>query len=827
MALKPSDPKLREIADAVADPSSHAAFFNAIPSLVWIADAQGGCAFVNQAWEDYTGRDSRDEMGGRWLQSVHEEDRPGLQRAWDEALGLRRAFDAEYRLRRADGVDGWIHHSAVPINDDSGRLAGFLGTCHDITERRTAELDARAKERTIRLLADNVPALIASYQAGTLECQFANSAYARTWGFTVDSILGKTVRQVIGDAGYEAIAPHIERVIQGETVVYERRIRAADGSERVIEATLLPQLDEAGRAIAATVLINDITKHRLAEQSVRESEERLRKFAEATEEGIAFQEGGLLTDCNDAVLRMTGYTYEEIVGTEIIQYVAPDLREMVMNNVVMGYERPYEAAIIAKDGSRIPVEFEGRVLPYKGKNYRMSAIRDIRDRKAAEERIQFLAHHDTLTGLPNRALLMDRLEFILAAARRRANFVAILFIDLDNFKTVNDSLGHAAGDALLRVIASRIEDALRGADVVSRLGGDEFLVVLPELDHEQDAVQVAEKLIEAVSEQVPLEGQALTVSPSIGISLFPRDGTTVEALIKNADAAMYLAKERGRSNYQFFNESLSKAAFHALTIETRLREAIRREQFLLHYQPQVRADTGALTGIEALIRWPQEDGTMIPPNEFIPIAEQRGLIMPIGAWVLRQACRQNRMWHLSGLPKVSVAVNLSAIQFKLKNLVSQVEQVLAETGLEPEYLEFELTESMLLQDTAAIAKTLEGLKALGVKIAIDDFGTGHSSLMHLKRFPIDKLKIDRTFVHDIPGDPDDVAITAAIIDLARNMGITSIAEGVEKPEQLAFLRARGCEEMQGFLVSEAMPAEPMARWLARRRGEPLTSVQAG
>jgi diguanylate cyclase (GGDEF)-like protein/PAS domain S-box-containing protein len=822
--LKPNDPRLRDISEAVDDPSSHAALFNAFPSLVWIADAQGGCSFVNQAWEDYTGRTTEGEVGTRWLQSVHDEDRAELERIWDEALGLRRGFEAEYRLRRVDGEYGWIHHAAVPVNDDAGRLAGFLGTCHDITERRAAELDARAKERTIRLLADNVPALIAYYDGATLECRFANSAYARTWGYTVDSILGKTVREVIGEAGYAQISPHIQRVLLGETAVYERSIREADGGERVLEATLLPQLDDAGRAIAATVLINDITRHRLAEQSVRESEERLRKFADATDEGIAFQELGVLTDCNAAVLRMTGYTYEEIVGTEIIGYVAEDCREQVMNNVRMGYERPYESALITKDGTRIPVEFVGRVMPYKGKNYRMSVIRDIRDRKEAEARIQFLAHHDTLTGLPNRALLLDRLEFILAAARRHGSHVAILFIDLDNFKTVNDSLGHAAGDALLRVIASRIEDALRSADVVSRLGGDEFLVVLPELEDEQAPVHVAEKLIAAVSEPVPLEGQSLSVSPSIGISLFPRDGTTVDALIKNADAAMYLAKERGRSNYQFFNERLSEAAFRALTVETRLREAIRKDQFVLHYQPQVRVDSGALTGIEALIRWPQDDGTFMPPAEFIPVAEQRGLIMPIGAWVLRQACRQNRLWQLSGLPKVSVAVNLSAVQFMQKNLVSEVERVLRETGLEPEYLEFELTESMLLRDTAAIARTLEGLKAIGVKIAIDDFGTGHSSLMHLKRFPIDKLKIDQTFVHDIPGDPDDVAITAAIIDLALNMGITSIAEGVEKPEQLAFLRARGCEQMQGYLVSEALAAEPMARWLARRRGEPLTSV---
>jgi predicted signal transduction protein with EAL and GGDEF domain len=317
--------------------------------------------------------------------------------------------------------------------------------------------------------------------------------------------------------------------------------------------------------------------------------------------------------------------------------------------------------------------------------------------------------------------------------------------------------------------------------VVSRLGGDEFLVVLPELESEHAPVQVAEKLLAAVSETVSLEGQSLIVSPSIGISLFPRDGATPDALIKNADAAMYLAKERGRSNYQFFNERLSQAAFRALALETRLRQAIREQAFELHYQPQVRVDDGTVTGMEALIRWPQPEGSYLPPAEFIPVAEQRGLIMPIGAWVLHEACRQNRQWQLEGLPALPVAVNLSAIQFKQKNLVAEVERVLAELGLEARFLEFELTESMLMEDVAAIARTLEGLKALGVRVAIDDFGTGHSSLMHLKRFPIDKLKIDRTFIRDVPADADDVAITAAIIDLARNMSITSIAEGVDRP----------------------------------------------
>jgi diguanylate cyclase (GGDEF)-like protein/PAS domain S-box-containing protein len=813
--MKTADPVVRNIAEVVDDPVRRAEIFNALPSLVWCADARGDCSFVNQAWEDYTGRKLQDELGLRWLASVHDEDRPALERQWGEALGLRRPLATEYRLRRADGSFGWVHHAAAPVNDEQGRLSGYLGTCHDITEQRIAQLLAVGKEREMRMLADNVPALIAYFAAEDLKCLFANKAYARMWGLDEVSILGRTVAEVIGAEAYREIEPHIERTRRGEAVTYERVARSADGSTRVLEVNLLPQRGGAGHTASAVVMIHDITRHRAVEQTVRDSEDRLRKFAEAAQAGIAFHEDGVITDCNDAILRLTGYRFEEIVGTPIIQYVSPERREEVMEVMRRGIETAYESEIVAKDGTRIPVEFEGRVMPFKGKEYRLSIVRDIRRRKASQARIDFLAHHDLLTGLPNRALLHDRLEFVLANARRRCGHAAVLFIDLDNFKTVNDSLGHVAGDAMLKIIAERIPRALRSVDVVSRHGGDEFLVVLPELEDAQGAVPVAEKLLAAVSEPMELEGQVISVSPSIGISVFPRDGVSADALIKNADAAMYLAKSRGRSNYQFFNESLSLSAYRALSLETRMREALRDEAFVLHYQPQMRVDTGAVTGIEALIRWPQKDGSFIPPGEFIPVAEQRALIRSIGHWVLRKACRQNREWQDAGLPRVPVSVNLSAVQFRQKNLIAEVAKVLDETRLDPEYLAFDLTESMLMDDSAEIARQLEGLKALGVQLAIDDFGTGHSSLINLKRFPIDKLKIDRTFVRDTPDDPDDVAITAAIIDLARNMGITSVAEGVDRVEQLEFLRSRGCEEAQGFLFCRAMPPDDMARWLAR------------
>jgi diguanylate cyclase (GGDEF)-like protein/PAS domain S-box-containing protein len=817
----PNDTALRSAAELLEDPTLQAELLNAFPSLIWCADAGGQCSFVNQAWEDYTGRSHEAECGMRWMDAIHPGDRTRVNREWDEALGLRRPLETQYRLLRADGEYGWLHHSAVPVYDEGGRLQGYLGVCTDITEQRSAELRALYNEQEIRALADNVPVLIA-YYSRDLTCRFANRAYARTWGWDEHSIVGKPLVEIIGEAGYKEIEPYVRRVLSGETVSYERSISDAGGRTRVLEVNLRPHNAADGTPLAAFVMIHDITRHREAERRLVESEERLRRFADATRAGIVFHEEGRVTDCNEALLQLTGYTAEELIGTEIIQYVVPERRAQAQEAVRTGYERPYESEILAKDGRVIPVEFEGRLMPLGDKVYRLSVVRDIRRRKQNEARIDFLAHHDQLTGLPNRALLRERLEFILASARRRGNRVALLFVDLDNFKVVNDSLGHAAGDELLKVVAGRLPAALRAVDVVSRHGGDEFLVVLPDVDDEHSPSQVAEKLLAAISEPMLLEGQSVSVSPSIGIAVFPRDGETTEALIKNADAAMYLAKERGRSNYQFFNKALAESAQRAFTLETRMRVAIRTNAFLLHYQPQVRVSDGAVTGIEALIRWPQPNGEWIEPNEFIPVAEQRGLITTIGRWVLREACRQNKAWQDQGMPPLPLAVNLSPIEFRQKDFAVEVERVLMETGLEARWLAFELTERMLMGDLVDMARTLEALKRLGVGLAIDDFGTGHSSLMHLKRFPIDKLKIDRTFVRDMPGDADDMAITGAVIDLARNMGITSIAEGVDRLEQLEFLRARGCDEAQGYLFCRAMPPDQLTGWLAKPHSGTIT-----
>jgi diguanylate cyclase (GGDEF)-like protein/PAS domain S-box-containing protein len=704
----------------------------------------------------------------------------------------------------------------MPLMDETGKHTGNLGICHDITRQKMAEISAHNRETEMRVLADSLPALIAYAEATEQRYTFANKAYAQTYGWDVKSIVGHTVREVIGEEAYQVVQPYSDAVVNGQYINYQRELVTPDGQIRFVEGNLIPHTNDDGQVIGAFILLSDITKHRLAERAVRESEERLKKFAAASIDGVVFHDRGIITDCNEAAARLLGREVPDVVGHEIWEFLTQETHEKAQNRIHTGSEQSYEGEVTNASGKRIPIEVIPRTMPYQGRTYRMAVIRDISDRKRAEERIHFMAHHDSLTHLPNRANLMERLAVMLAAAQRYQTFVALIFIDLDHFKTVNDSLGHYAGDTLLRIVAGRLKSCLRDADTISRLGGDEFLVAVPDLRDPQSVIPIAEKLLEVVSESCTIEGQTLSISPSLGISMFPRDGIDADTLIKNADAAMYLAKEHGRANYQFFTPHLSDMAFEALSLESSLRDAIKRNDFVLHYQPQMRIADREIVGIEALVRWQHPEQGLILPGRFIGVAEQRGLIFQIGTWVLEEACRQNMAWQEAGLPAVPIVVNLSAVQFKRRDLVSDVARVLENTGLEGRYLELEVTESVLMEDVATLTNTLLHLKNLGVKIAIDDFGTGYSSLSYLKRFPIDKIKIDRSFVRDLPHDADDLAITSAIISMAQSLKIKVIAEGVETSEQMDLLRERGCDEIQGFYLSRPLPAAELAQLLKAR-----------
>ncbi len=670
-----------------------------------------------------------------------------------------------------------------------------------------------SSDSLLRLIADSVPALMAYYDLPGLRCQFANQGYAAYNGHSTESILGLTVQEAIGDKAWQAIQPYVERCSHGERVKYTREQTLPNGEVRMIEVNLIPHFGNAGLQLGSFVLITDITERWRAEREVRQSEERMRKFTEATDEAIVFHRDGIITDGNEALYRLTGFALHEVLGLSIFNFISPEWRATALEYTRSGREDPYEVTIRHKDGHPIPVEVVGKTMPLHHADYRIVVVRDITARKQAQEREAFIALHDPLTQLPNRHFLMEQLSQVLSLARRRHGRVAVLFMNLDHFKTVNDSLGHHAGDQLLCNVAERLRQGVRDADVVARIGGDEFVVVLTDVQTPDDAAMVADKLLESMHGVFTVDQLPLTISPSIGISLYPDHGGSADMLLRCADAAMQHAKDSGRGNRQFYATSMEASALDVLHQERLLRDAIARNDFVLHYQPQICLADGSLQGLEALVRWRHPERGLVGPDEFITFSESRGLITPIGRWVMREACRQLKAWQDQGLAKVPVAVNLSALEFRQRDVAAEIAAVLQETGLAPQYLEIELTESVLMHQTGQTLNTLHAVKALGVGISIDDFGTGYSSLAYLKRYPIDKLKIDRSFVIDTPGSADDAAIVTAIIQMARSLQLKTVAEGVETQGQIALLKELGCDVIQGFVVSVPMDETIAREWL--------------
>ncbi len=451
---------------------------------------------------------------------------------------------------------------------------------------------------------------------------------------------------------------------------------------------------------------------------------------------------------------------------------------------------------------------------------------DITERKLAEERAQSLAYYDALTGLPNRILLSDRLSKALATARRQKHKVALLFLDLDRFKIINDSLGHSAGDLLLQEVAERLARCTRDQDTVARLGGDEFLIVLSNLKDIHDAAVAVERFMDAMTAGFVVQGHSLSISCSLGVSIFPEHGADGETLIKNADAAMYSAKDNGRNNFRFFTADINTEAVARLALENGLRSALAKKELFLVYQPQMDIASGKITGLEALLRWQHPELGLVPPNDFIRIAENGGLITAIGEWVLKTACSQARKWQDEGLTPVSVAVNVSAVQFRQAGFPETIRRVLQESGLDPHYLELELTESLLLSNADVMSSVVQQLMAMGLRLAIDDFGTGYSSLSYLKRFPVTKLKIDSSFIRDVAVNPDDAAITTAIISMAKSLDLKVVAEGVENEAQMSFLRIHQCDAIQGYYFGKPLAVNEVADRLRAEHYEVQVRSQA-
>jgi diguanylate cyclase (GGDEF)-like protein/PAS domain S-box-containing protein len=586
-------------------------------------------------------------------------------------------------------------------------------------------------------------------------------------------------------------------------------------SRRYLEADadLLQSLYFVGRQIG------QFLHRKRAESALRESEAHFRALVEQASDSLFVHDiDGRILDVNRHGCATLGYTRDELlrmtiwdIAQELTVRDLRALREQLGTRAPVSMESRYRR----KDGTSLAVEISIGPIAIDGQQHLLSLVRDISERQQMEEHIRHLAFHDSLTDLPNRAMFGRYISHAIVQAERYRRSLALLFIDLDRFKNINDTLGHEAGDRLLQEMGRRLKACLREGDLIARMGGDEFVVLVEEVADPAYVAHIARKILGALVREYVLDGQVVHITASIGISLYPQDGRDEKALMRFADIAMYRAKEKGKNGFQFFSSQMNEDGFELLTLEAKLRRALERDELVLHYQPKVELGSGRIVGAEALVRWQHPELGLLPPGRFIGLAEESGLIVPMGQWVLREACRQHRAWIEAGLPPLAMAVNLSARQFMEEGLLPDIAQALDDSGMDARRLELEVTESMVMSNPERTVQLLGALKAMGIVIAIDDFGIGYSSLSHLKRFPFDVLKIDQSFVQDVADDPACAAITQAIIAMSKSLGLTLVAEGVETQAQLLFLQRNQCDQIQGYYFSRPLPADAFAALVRR------------
>ncbi|MEX0959656.1 MAG: PAS domain S-box protein [Burkholderiales bacterium] len=713
-------------------------------------------------------------------------------------------------LRRRDG-------STVPVEVYRRfiRVGGqevIAAVARDVTLARKAQEDLARFRAAMETAAEAI--FLTDFE--TMRYLDVNETACKMLGYTRDELLGLGVADVNPDPDIEDLRQRFERTREMGTdaVVIEsdeRYLKRKDGT--IFPVEVHRRYFRAGERDLIVSVSHDISERRTAEEALR-----LRDRAMQASTNAIIITSALLPDdpveyVNPAFEHITGYTAKEAIGRNCRFLQGEDRDQAALNEVRAAIRGGGDAQVLLRNYRKNGALFwsqltvspvrdpSGRITHYVG------VAQDITEAVQYREQLEHQANHDALTGLPNRNLLRDRLAQGIAHAQRHRCAMATLFLDLDNFKLVNDTLGHRAGDELLQEIGSRLKACVREDDTVARLGGDEFVLVLNDQPDKDSVTQAIHRVVVAVERPILLEKQELIGTCSIGISLYPEDGVDGETLLKNADAAMYRAKSSGRNNFQFFSAEMNAGLSQRLALEASLRRALEREEFRVFFQPRIGLRSGAVEGLEALIRWQSQEFGLVSPARFIPVAEETGLIVPIGDWVLRAACCQMRAWHDRGLPQIAVSVNISPRQFRRKELVADVAQALEISGLAPRFLEIEVTESLVMESAEEFIATLDALKALGVEISVDDFGTGYSSLNYLKRFPVDRLKVDQSFVRDIGSDADDAAIVKAIVHLGHSLGLQVTAEGVETAEQLTFLKRCRCDQAQGYLFSEPRPAE--------------------
>jgi diguanylate cyclase (GGDEF)-like protein/PAS domain S-box-containing protein len=845
-----------------------ATFDNAPVGIVHTAFADGRILRANRKFSEMLGYSEAELLQRSGLSLVHPDMAGSDTDKYRQRLvdGDGETFASERKFVCKDGSSIWVNRTVSLVKDAAGKPDYFIRIVEDISER-ILSAQRRAMEHAVaKVLAEGTSMEEAMPNLIRTMCEVGGWSYGTHWCWSeaqktlVRSALWGGVDMrfegddqeipwtrlryrnhggLVGRAWFEGKPCWIEDMRTNTT--FNRRHAAlqfgfhsalsfpvtADGvtigvmeffgrDVRKPDEVLLQTVGSIGRQIGQFI------QRRQAEQALRVSEERYRDIFESSPlpMWVRDDETSAIITVNQAAIDHYGYSRDEFMRMNLRDLWDPAEHDSYERK---GRNRGYCELLVlkrrhrTKDGRLLDIEATARAFELGGRRVWLTLLNDITERLRTEQKLLHLAHYDVLTGLPNRVLFYERLKQALVQARRNRWITGVMFMDVDRFKNINDTLGHDVGDELLRQVSQRLAASVRSSDTVGRLGGDEFAVVLADLATREDASLVAQKIMKNFNEPFRLSGAEIFVTISIGITLAPDDGTEQEALIKNADAAMYRAKEEGRNTFRYYTPDMSARALRLLTLEGSLRRALERDEFLLHYQPKTAVATGAITGVEALLRWRHPDRGLVPPGEFIPVLEETGLIVQASEWVLNAVCKQLRQWQQAGIAVLPVAVNLSAREFLAPDLARTIKRILDSHAIAPSLLELEITESSLMVNPQEAARTLEYLKSLGVGLAIDDFGTGYSSLSYLKRFPLDALKVDRSFVRDITSDANDAAITLAVISMAHSLGLKVVAEGVENAAQLAFLAQHGCDQVQGFFLARPMDADACGELLMTPR----------
>jgi diguanylate cyclase (GGDEF)-like protein/PAS domain S-box-containing protein len=817
-------------------------FAENIPEAICYVDIERGCTFVNNVFLATRGI-TREQALGKFPADVYSREvvdglAPHLARVM---LGQEVTYERRVRMPGAD--DRWVRVRLTPRRDGEGVVRGYYVVSTDIHEIKTAQAEVEDKERQLRQVIDSIPTPMC-YVDAQMRYRYVNNAFLDYIGLRPDDIVGRPVIDVLGEERFRQLHPHLERLKTGESLAVERHVRFADGRARWMIVRLTPRISD-GEYLGYYATTSDINEQKTVEEELRRANTILSAHFDNTPLAVIEWDTELrIVRWSGQAEPVFGWTASEALGRSLKSWrvVYEDDQAAVDEAIGRLVQGPRNHATLLarsyrKDGSVIWVEWNHSALRDAGGRLIsiLSLAQDVSSRIQAEERLQYMATHDGLTGLPNSVLLNDRLQAALVRAKRSGARVGVMFLDLDHFKDVNDTLGHRVGDQLLKELSRRIRAALRQSDVLARVSGDEFVVVMEDFPDANAPELVARKVLDEVRRPFALEGHEIHVSASLGLAIHPHDGTDADTLLKNADAAMYHAKELGRNGFRLFSAELAERRSQRLQVETALRRALRGNELALHYQPIVDIATGEVTRAEALLRWQDPDRGLVLPQGFVPLAEESGLGHAVGQWVLKAACRQARAWRDAGLGNIDLCVNLSASQLRDTAMIGDLKRTLLDTGCEPGWLTFEITETSMVRDVEGASVILARLRALGVRIAIDDFGTGFSSLSHLRHLPVDVLKIDKAFVADIgPGETASsagarsrrarqgdsaggAAIVSAVIGLARGLGLDVVAEGVEKKSQLDFLAREGCPACQGYLLCPPLAAKEFEQWIRGRK----------